>query len=673
MTKTRKAAATRPQRRVSTVGQDVGLLGKSTQRALDVFTNALARTGDLTSSLENGTAYPLSRLTLSFWQLVALYEGSWIARRVVDAPAQDVVKTWPKIISEVSPKDLGKVDAVVRRTNTKGQITWGMQLGRLFGGAGALIVIKGHEHDLDQPLDLDDVPIGGYKGLSVFDRWSGIMPTGVDCEDIEKPLDVGLPEFYTVSSKGAASFKVHASRVLRFCGPRMPEPENGVYSDWGISVLAPVMQALKSYDNVSANALSLSFRANLIGMREETLSQLTSGAGISQAAAEQYAMRMSQINQSMSNQSLVVLGKDGELSNIQYSFGGLAELIQMFQLQLAGAAKMPVSLLWGRTYNGLGGAGDGDERIYEKTIATEADVTLRPAVEKLLPVICMSELGEVPDDLELNFPSIRVLDEKEKADLAKTVVDSVTVCINTGLFSPQVGAKEIKAAADVTGFGSNLTDEFIATLSDKTQAEGEGMGEGLFGESKAGVPALDPDGGPQKVLREEGEADREKQQPPAKAADLRGILSRIANKFGGAQARDADSPGPEIEVHGLPVVIENWKGECRHGSIELPYSYGYLKGYPGADGDSLDVCLGPNLQADWAYIVDQRHLPPAKGFDESKVMLGYESLDAAIRAFNAGHDRACLVFMNVTPMQIQDFKTWLKERDPKKPAGEVKA
>ena len=199
------------------------------------------------------------------------------------------------------------------------------------------------------------------------------------------------------------------------------------------------------------------------------------------------------------------------------------------------------------------------------------------------------------------------------------------------------------------------------------------MGEGLFGESKAGVPALDPDGGPQKVLREEGEADREKQQPPAKAADLRGILSRIANKFGGAQARDADSPGPEIEVHGLPVVIENWKGECRHGSIELPYSYGYLKGYPGADGDSLDVCLGPNLQADWAYIVDQRHLPPAKGFDESKVMLGYESLDAAIRAFNAGHDRACLVFMNVTPMQIQDFKTWLKERDPKKPAGEVKA
>jgi hypothetical protein len=476
---------------------------------------------------------------LNFWQLCALYEGSWIARRVVDAPAQDVVKTWPKIISDTSPKDLARIDAIVRRTNTKGQITWGMQLGRLFGGAGALIVIKGHEHDLQEPLNLDDVPIGGYKGLSVFDRWSGIMPTGSDCDDIERPLDVGLPEFYTVSSKGAASFKVHASRVLRFCGPRMPEPENGVYTDWGISVLAPVMQALKSYDNVSANALSLSFRANLIGMKEETLSQLTSGAGISQAAAEQYAMRMSQINQSMSNQSLVVLGKDGELSNIQYSFGGLAELIQMFQLQLAGAAKMPVSLLWGRTYNGLGGAGDGDERIYEKTIATEADVTLRPAVEKLLPVICMSELGEVPDDLELNFPSIRVLDEKEKAELAKTVVDSVAVCINTGLFSPQVAAKEIKASSDITGFGSNLTDEFIATLSDKTQAEGEGMGEGLFGESKEGVPVLDPDGGPQKVLREEGEVD--KQPPPAKAKDLRGILSRIASKFGGsAQVRDAD-------------------------------------------------------------------------------------------------------------------------------------
>jgi uncharacterized protein len=743
-----------PRRQMlSAVGQNVGLQGKMTQRALDAFVNALARTGDFTSSLENGTSYPLTRLTLNFWALVALYEGSWIARRIIDAPAQDIIKTWPKIISEADPKDLARVDAAIRKTNTKGQVLWGIELGRLFGGAGALIVIKGHEHDLDQPLDLADVGIGDYKGLSVFDRWSGIMPTESECDDIERPLDVGLPEYYQVSSKGAASFKVHASRVLRFCGPKMPEPENSVYSDWGISVLAPVMQSLKSYDNVSANALSLSFRANLIGMKEDTLAQLLSGAGMSQAAAEGYAQRMSQINQTMSNQSLIVLGKEGELSNIQYSFGGLAELIQMFQLQLAGAAKMPVSLLWGRLYNGLGNSGEGDERLYEKTVATEADITLRPALEKLLPVICVSELGEVPEDMTLNFPSIRVLDEKEKAELAKTVVDSVTVCINTGLMSPRIAAMEIKQASETNDFGSNLTDEFIASLSDKVTSEGEGMGEGLFGESKEGVPTLNPDASPSKVLREEAEhrdRDSELAGSSPKTDEPYGPLSRLAKKVDAAlpeqamardgrmtpelvwleacdnealsvprairgteegqamvrrnalrnlqfyaeqfkvpyekclayvkgrglawDARTNDADGPsvfDLTVHGVPVSIETRKGDTRKG-FTMVYDYGFIPGADGADGDSMDVALGPAPESGWAYVFDQRHLPPRSGFDEHKVFLGWDGLADAVRAYNAGHDRACQVYMDVTPMRVDELKAWLKDGDHKRPVGAVK-
>jgi len=224
----------------------------------------------------------LTRFTLNFWGLVSLYESSWLARRIVDAPAADMLKTWPKLITDTDPKMLAKVSKVIRTANVKTSILEGLTWGRLFGGAGALMVIKGHEHDLEEPLDLDNIPLGAFKGLSVFDRWSGIQPSSEVCDDIEKPLDVGLPEYYTVTPKGGTSFRVHASRILRFCGPKMPEPENSVYSGWGISVLAPVLQAMNSYENVSANALSLSFRANLIGMKEDTLSQLLSGASMNQ-------------------------------------------------------------------------------------------------------------------------------------------------------------------------------------------------------------------------------------------------------------------------------------------------------------------------------------------------------------------------------------------------------
>jgi hypothetical protein len=144
-----------------------------------------------------------------------------------------------------------------------------------------------------------------------------------------------------------------------------------------------------------------------------------------------------------------------------------------------------------------------------------------------------------------------------------------------------------------------------------------------------------------------------------------------------ARANDADGPAVETKtIHGLPVVIEQHKGQWRTGPgwrQKMAYDYGYFVGIPGADGDSLDICIGPNPESEWIYIVDQKHLLPGKGFDEHKCFVGYDSLGDAIKAFNAGHDKACLVYMDISPMQIDDFKKWLKTGNHTKPVGGVKA
>ena len=247
----------------------LGLIGPTTTNlahAIDVFSNPAARTGYGTSSLENYAEYPLLRFSLNFWAIISFFESSWIARRIVCAPAEDIVKTWPKITSDIDPEDLTHIDRAIRRTNTRSKVREAIEKARLFGGAGALIAIKGQDKELDQPLELDSVGIHDYAGLITFDRWSGISPTGDVCDDLNRPLDFGHSEFYEVRVKGGDSFKVHSSRILRFSGPRMPEPENSAYSDWGISVLAPVIQTIQGYDTLTSNALSLSFRANIVGM-----------------------------------------------------------------------------------------------------------------------------------------------------------------------------------------------------------------------------------------------------------------------------------------------------------------------------------------------------------------------------------------------------------------------
>lgn len=547
----------RKRKQANLLEQAMGVRGATGSFATDVFTNAAARTGWGTPSLGQGSEYTLVRFSYDYWQLITLFRNHWISRRIVEVPAQDMIKAWPKLTSEIEPKDLTRIDRAIRKTNTKNNTLTGLTWGRLFGGAGGLIIVDGQENELDQPLDLDSIKIGAYKGILPFDRWSGISPIGDVCTDVSRPLDFNKPETYEVRISGGESFKVHSSRLLRFLGPTVPTPELEAQSYWGISVLEPIYESITRLDNMYLNILNLSFRANLIGMKFPELSQLLSGLGSSQLASRKFEQRMEAVNHLMSNQSLIPLPADGGIEQTQYAFSGVSDVLQLFQLDISGAAQIPITRLFGRTYNGLGQAGDGDERIYEEKISTDQSVYLLPQLEKLYPVVCMSELGEVPDDLDLTCPSIRVLDEKEKAELAKSVADTTTVYLNGGIMSPRRVAMEVKQSSDITGIGTNLDDEYIAKLSDDVQSEGE-MGEGLFGEGEPGLSASES---PAKVVKEENKEGEKTEQDEPKGGEGKKKLAESASKAADVAPAYDTLPtdlkaGETVIVHGKLLTVD---------------------------------------------------------------------------------------------------------------------
>lgn len=720
----------RKRKQANRLEKALGVQGATTATAADMFTNAAARMGFGTPSLGQGAEYTLVRLSFDYWSLITLFRNHWISRRIVEVPAQDMVKAWPRLTSDIEPKDITRIDRALRRTNTKNNVLTGLTWGRLFGGAGGLIVIDGQENELDQPLDLESVRIGAYKGIIPFDRWAGITPLGDVCSDINRPLDFNKPETYEVRVMGGDSFKVHSSRLLRFLGPTVPTPELEAQSYWGISVLEPTYESITMLDNMFWNILSLSFRANLLGMKFPDLAQLLSGIGSSQVASQKFEQRMSAINQLMSNNSLIPLPADGSIESTQYAFSGLAEVLQLFQLNLAGAAQMPVTRLFGRTYNGLGQAGDGDERIYEEKIAADQSAYLVPQLEKLYPVVCMSELGEVPDDLDLTCPSIRVLSEQEKAELAKSVADTTTVYLNGGIMSPRKVAMEVKQSSDVTGIGTNLDDEFVARLSDDVQSEGE-LGEGLFGGEGAG---LNEASSPAKAIKEENKEGEEsgkhaalaqagKRRDTAPAMDalpaglkegervlvngklltVHKVVTGTEDLFGEptvqvlfttgevvayrpdgdvrVRAKDEDGASSVtsraqgmMDYHALPVRVETLQGGVRSGvapkgetwRVTMPADYGFIEGVEGADGDSLDCYVGPSPESNNVYVVDQRTLD-GTAFDEHKVMLGYHTRESALEDYLLGHHKSKDIFMNITEFTMPMFRRWTATHDMTKP------
>lgn len=527
--------------------------------AFDFFRNAMARTGLDTPSLPQATEYVMERLSNDYWLLLTLYRNHWIARRIVDLPAQDMVRAWATLTCEIPPEDISKFDRTVARTYTPRTIQRCLEWAGLYGGAGALMAIRGHEDYLDEPLDLDDVNPGSYMGLIPFDRWVGIYPETNVADKYDRPLEWGEPGYYRVQGPDTGeSFRVHSTRILKFCGPGVPTPELQAQNYWGISKLEPVFEDLRKRDNSSWAVLNLMMRANIIARVEPALEQLLSGLGTTQQALKMYQARMQAQNELLSNQSMLVMGKDASLESVSYSFAGMAEVMAQFQMDVAGAAGIPVTRLFGRTISGLGQSNDADERYYEERIAMDQNSDLRPALDKLYPVICMSEFGEVPDDLDFKFPSVRVLTEEEKADLTEKASAPILATYNSGLISARTTLRELKQISETTGVFSNITDEEIDAADDEPITPGEGEMPGEEGEeggegeesepakegpeAKAGEKSLP---NPQRMLKkasagaEDSEPD-EKKKWKEELQDLNAQIHKYTQRANGKKVKELE-------------------------------------------------------------------------------------------------------------------------------------
>jgi phage-related protein (TIGR01555 family) len=431
--------------------------------ARDAFTNSAARTGWDTPSVAEAADYTLVRWSLNYWLMVTLFRNHWIARKGVEIPAADACKAWPRLKCSLTPDQISQFNNTITKLLIPQKIQRAITWARLYGGAGCLMVIEGHENRLDEPLEIDEINPGTFKGLIVFDRWAGISPKLGLCTDINNPMTFGLPEFYTVYGKDAneALFDVHASRILRFLGPEVPSPELEASSYWGISVLELAFEELRKRDNASWNILQLMFRAQILTQVNPDLASIVSGLGASQQAAQKYYQIMEQQNQLLSNQSMLVLPKDGKLESHQYTFGGISEVLDRFEVATSGAFEIPYSKMFGRNVSSLGQVNEADERNYEEKIAQYQNHHMRPQLDVLYPMICMSTFGEIPDDLDYVFPSIRVLSEKEKADLAEVGSTAIIKPFTAGVISQRTTIMELKALGDKTEMYTNISEDDV--------------------------------------------------------------------------------------------------------------------------------------------------------------------------------------------------------------------
>lgn len=435
---------------------------------MDAFQNQMARLGFGQPNLNEGADYPLTRMSQNYNLFTSLYRSSWIVRKIVDVFPSDMVKNWIKFNSSLDPKKISKINSVIRKTKTKEKIKEGLRWARLYGGAAGLILIDGDE-DLSEPLDYDTIMLDDYKGLLIFDRWNGIYPD-IELEDDISDEEYGYPKYYSISLSEANSnlmlsynkqdlVKVHHSRIVRFNGRDLPLWERQAEMFWGESEIEIVFEELKKRDNTSANIASLIFLANIRVLKMNDLGQLL-GASTQKAQENLYKVLQAQ-NQLMSNMGIYVMDKDDDFGSEQYSFGGLNDIYESFMLDIAGACEMPVTKLFGREPAGFNSTGESDLTQYYDTLEEKQETYLQPIIDKLLPIIFMSTLGAIPEDLDWEFNPCMNVNSKDLADLAQSMASPIFEAFNAGLITKEIALKELKQQNEKTGMWSNITDEDI--------------------------------------------------------------------------------------------------------------------------------------------------------------------------------------------------------------------
>ncbi|MEK8128678.1 DUF1073 domain-containing protein [Paenibacillus filicis] len=458
----------------------------------DSFSNVLARLGNGTPNLLEGTEYPNTRLTQNYQLMNSLYRSHWIIRRVIDAIPEDMTRNWITITSQLEPHQIRQLDKLWRVRRLKDKILLGLKWGRLYGGAIGLIMIDGHDDILHEPLDFDAIMPGSLKGIMILDRWSGAYPSPELVENIDD-VEFGLPQSYRITTETGSVMEVHHSRIIRFTGRELPYWEKVAEVYWGASEVEVVFDELKKRDNTSWNIAQLIFLANLRVQKTADWGEMLA-IGDSKVQSEIYATIQAQ-NWLMSNMGMHVIGKDDEFQTHQYSFSGLNEIYESFMLDLAGACETPVTRLFGRSPAGMNATGESDMEIYREKIQQAQETTLSPILDKLLPIMCMSEFGAIPDDIDYRFNPIRTPSDKEIAELSDKKTSAIVNLYTAGVISQKTSLKELKAMSETTGMFTSITDEDIEQADESTDP-GDMLPEGdidygrFMGAEKADRTAL---------------------------------------------------------------------------------------------------------------------------------------------------------------------------------------
>jgi uncharacterized protein len=450
-------------------------------RAREVADTLLNFVSGLGTAKDPRTATQFIFNELNRQQLEQMYRSDWLARRIVDLPAEDATREWRQWTGDRAK--LEKIDALEKRFDIQKKTRQALQRARLYGGAALVLGVD--QGQPEEELDLDDVGLNDLKFVVVVNRYE--LSAGPRIFNVDSPWYT-RPEYYTVSTpmfgffgeKGGAHptsgngttspfvtpswqqgqapsqlkpptlpdkgrqvqpnygmIRMHPSRIIEFTGNELPDwrlaPLGG---GWGDSVLQTVDDALRDFAMIVSGLASMINDMKMDVIKVPDLSRKLSTDDITRKTLERFGLA----NMAKSSINTLLLDKEEEWERIQTSFGSTPELIKVAMTLACAAGGVPETRIMGNAPNkGLASVGSSggevDIRNYYDDIGSKQKSQYKPMMMPLDRCLQQSAIGKYDPSIDYTWNPLYQPTALEQAQLALAKAQTTQVYVTTALLN----------------------------------------------------------------------------------------------------------------------------------------------------------------------------------------------------------------------------------------------
>lgn len=458
------------QHRLEDAKNKIEVVSKESVVMKDSYGNSLLSIGndDKDKNFQN---YSFVNDTLNWCLWLALYNDSWVFRRTIDKPAQDMIRSGVTLQGQNK-----KFNDITRMHKSKyfdfiQLLMWGS----LFGGSVACMLFDNFDDDdYKQELNIKKARKAKTMRFYVVDRWYGIAPSDHMVSDMSS-LDYGKPESYEITFADGKTKTLHHDFVLRYEHRTAPKLiKNGQLQGWGYAEGAHILNELSRDEKLKNSVQSLIDKSLIEVIKMSGMRGIFMGADEENEA--QLRKRLEMVNWGRNFNSLTFL--DAEDDYQEHGFAGLtglSNLLEQNMWQVSAAVEMQ-GVLFGDLKQGFSNDTDALER-YDETINGRCESYLRPVYEKYFATLF--KLEGIEDKVEFTFNSLLV--KKQDEDKMTSLNMFVELCgklQDMGILTPKLTAKALVKYVNKSELDFGLTEEEITKLDENMASEMENINIG---------------------------------------------------------------------------------------------------------------------------------------------------------------------------------------------------